>query len=71
MLRNTTGSEPDTIVVDVEGSTHRDPMSLRFLLDLSAYVSEAQCSHIEFVGAMSDLQDALAESSLCWGGWQT
>jgi len=51
MLRNTRSTEPDSIVVDVEGSTHRDATSLMFLLRLSAYVSESQCSHIELVGA--------------------
>jgi hypothetical protein len=71
MPRSTTCTAPDRIVVDVEGSTHRDATSLRFLLRLSAYVSEAQCSHIEFVGAMSDLQHALPETSLHCGFWQT
>ena len=54
MLRNTTCTEPDSFVVDVEGSTHRDATSLRFPLRLGAHVSESQCSHIELVGAMSD-----------------
>ena len=70
MRRNTTCTEPGSIVVDVEG-THRDATSLRFLLRLSAYVSEAQSSHIELVGAMSDLQRALPEASLYSGFWQT
>jgi hypothetical protein len=71
MVRNTTCTEPDSIVVDVEGSAHRDATSLRFLLRLSAYVSKAQCSHIELAGAMSDLRHALAEASLHCGLWQT
>ena len=71
MPRNTTCTEPDSIVVDVEGATHRDATSLRFLLRLSGYVSEAQCSHIELVGAMSDVQHALAEASPHCGFWQT
>lgn len=70
MRRNTTCTEPGSIVVDVEG-THRDATSLRFLLRLSAYVSEAQGSHIELVGAMSDVQHALAEASPHCGCWQT
>ena len=71
MLRNTTCTEPDSIVVDVEGATHRDAASLRFLIRLSAYVSEDQCSHIELVGAMSDLQRALPQASLHSGLLQT
>lgn len=71
MVRNTTCTEPDSIVVDVEGSTHRDATSLKLLLRLIAYVSKAQCSHIELVGTMNDLQHALAEASLHCGFWQT
>jgi hypothetical protein len=70
MLRNTTCAEPNRIMVDVEESP-RNAMSLRFLVRLSAYVSEAQCSHIELVGAVSDLQRALAEASVKCGVWQT
>jgi hypothetical protein len=71
MLRNTTCTELDSIVVDVEGSAHRDATSLTFLLRLSAYVSESQCSHIELVDAMSDLQHTLAEASPHGGFRQT
>jgi hypothetical protein len=53
MVRDTTRTGPDSIVVDVEGLTHRDAASLIALLRLSAYVSEAQGSHIELAGAMS------------------